>query len=336
MSISVKRLAYPVVALLVVLSGLACAPGAAETPKYPTKPVDLIVPWAPGGGADQSARMVAAYASKKWGVPVNVLNVTGASGVTGMLQALNAAPDGYTLLMDGNVTSSFMYAVRTDLPLGIDDRTYLVTATADPVYYFANTSTGWKTLKDAVEALRAKPADFAWGAGAYGSTPMFSQVDLFTAAGISMDDIKKSKMVVFSGGNAPSIQACITGDVVMCMGQAPDVPSVLATGKIVVLGNNSPQRTKEYPDTPTTAEAGYPKANLVVWYGISGPKGLPDYVVKAWDTLLKGAPADPDGQAEATKNKKAWWYQSSADYVKYVKAENEKMIPVATALGIRQ
>jgi tripartite-type tricarboxylate transporter receptor subunit TctC len=335
MSVSLKRLAYLVLAISVVLASSACNP-AAEAPKYPTKPIDLIVPWAPGGGADMSARMTAAYASKKFGVPVNVLNVTGASGVTGMLQALNASPDGYTLLMDGNVTSSFMYATRTDLPLKIEDRVYTAMATADPMYFFANANTGWKTLKDAIDALKAKPEGFSWGAGAYGSSPMFTQVDLFTAAGISMDTIKKTKMVVFAAGNAPSIQACITGDVQFATGQAPDVAMVLATGKVVVLGTNAAAKTKEYPNIPTTTDAGFPNAKTIVWYGISGPKGLPANVVTVWDTLLKGAAADPDGIAEATKSKKNWFYLPQKDYLAYVLAEYQKMIPVATDLGIRQ
>jgi len=329
---SMLRFTSLVLFVMVLLS----AAGGAFGQTYPTKPIQLIVPWAPGAGCDLSARVVAPYATKKWGVSVNVLNVTGASGVTGMLQALNARPDGYTLLMDGNVTSSFMFATRTDLPLKIEDRVYAAMATAEPGYFFANTSTGWKKLEDAIQFLKTKPEQFVWGAGAYGSSPMFSQVDLFTAAGVSMDTIKKSKMVVFEQGNAPSMQACVTGDVQFAWGQAPNVPSLLATGRIVVLGVNSPERTKEYPNIPTTKEAGYPDAKMVVWYGISGPKGLPDNVVKAWDTLLKGAASDPDGQDLAAKAKRIWSYASSADYKAYVMKEYEKMIPIATALGLRQ
>jgi len=304
--------------------------------KYPTKPIDIIVPWAPGGGTDMSARVAAAYATKKLGVPVNVVNVTGASGVTGMLQVLKGAPDGYTLLMDGNVTSSFMFAARTDLPLTIEDRTYIARATTDWVYFFANLDTGWKTLEDALKFIRSRPEEFRWGAGAYGSSPMFSQVDLFTAAGIDMEKIKKTKMVVFEKGNAPSLQACVTGDVQFAMGQAADVASMLATKRVRVLAVNAPARTKEYPDVPTAKELGYPDAKMMVWYGISGPKGLPDYVVKTWDDLVRGAMNDPEAQAGATKAKKAWAYLPVAEYKAYVLRELQQTIPIATALGIRK
>ena len=322
--------------LVLVVVVLLSAAGGAFGQTYPTKPIQLIVPWAPGAGCDLSARLVATHATNKWGVSVNVLNVTGASGVTGMLQALNARPDGYTLLMDGNVTSSFMFGSRTDLPLKIEDRVYVSMATAEPGYFFTNTSTGWKKLEDAIQFLKTKPEQFAWGAGAYGSSPMFSQVDLFTAAGVSMDTLKKSKMVIFEKGNAPSMQACVTGDVQFAWGQAPNVEPLLATGRIVVLGVNSPERTKDYPNIPTTKEAGYPDAKMVVWYGISGPKGLPDNVVKVWDTLIKGTASDPDGQALAAKTKRIWSYASSANYKAYVMKEYEKIIPIATALGLRQ
>jgi tripartite-type tricarboxylate transporter receptor subunit TctC len=304
--------------------------------KYPTKPIDIIVPWAPGGGTDMSGRVVGAYATKKLGVSVNVVNVTGASGVTGMMQVLKSKPDGYTFLMDGNVTSSFMFATRTDLPVTIDDRTYIARATTDWVYYFANIDSGWKTLVDAITFLKSKPEEFRWGAGAYGSAPMFSQIDLFTAAGIDMEKIKKTKMVVFEKGNAPSIQACVTVDVQFAMGQAADVASVLATKRIRVLGVNAPERTKEYPDIPTAKEQGYPDAKMTIWYGVSGPKGLPEYVVRTWDDLIRGAMKDPEAQESAAKSKKAWTYLPSAECKAYVLKELQQTIPIATALGIRQ
>jgi tripartite-type tricarboxylate transporter receptor subunit TctC len=81
------------IAVIVLLLTLVGAPAAAQ-PAYPTRPVEIIVAFAPGGGADVAARLVAAYASKKWGQPVNVVNMPGASGITGTLRALGARPDG--------------------------------------------------------------------------------------------------------------------------------------------------------------------------------------------------------------------------------------------------
>lgn len=330
-----KRTVCAALVAIFILAGAGWTQEKKSVP-YPTKPIDLIVPWAPGGGTDMSARVVAAYGTKKLGVPVNVVNVTGASGITGMMQVLKARPDGNTMLMDGNVTSSFMFATRTDLPMKIEDRTYIARATTDYVYFFANTDTGWKTLEDAMKALRSRPEEFRWGAGAYGSSPMFSQVNLFIAAGVDMDKIKKTKMVVFEKGNAPALQACVTGDVQFAMGQAADVESMLATKRTRVLAVNAPERTKEFPDVPTAKELGYPEAKMVIWYGVSGPKGLPDYVIKKWDDLIKGAMSDPEAQAAATKARKAFAYLPAAEYKAYALEEYQQIIPVAVALGIRK
>ena len=304
--------------------------------KYPTRPVDLIVPWAPGGGADMSARLVAPYAAKKLGVPVNVVNVSGASGVTGMLQGLKVTPDGYALLYDGPSTSSMMFGTRTDLPLKLEDRIFINRTTTDNWYFFCNKKTGWKTLEDALQFIRSKPEEFRWGAGAYGGSPMFAQTNLFTAAGIGMDKIKRTRMVVFEKGNAPSMQACITGDVQFAVGMRPDVGNLLATGRVTILASNGPERTKEHADIPTTKELGYPQANLVTWFGISGPKGLPDYVVKTWDDLVRGAMSDPEAQAAANKALKTWAHLPPGEFKTFVLKEYEQIITAATALGIRK
>ncbi len=304
--------------------------------KYPTKPVDLIVAWAPGGGADMSARVVAPYAAKKFGLPVNVVNVSGASGVTGMLQALRAAPDGYTMFYDNNTTSSMMFATRPDLPLKLEDRTFIARTMTDYWYFFCNVKTGWKTLEDALQVIRSRPEEFTWAAGAYGSAPMFALVNLFTAAGISVDRIKKTRMVVFEKGLAPSMQACITGDVQFTGGTRADVATMVSTGRVRVLATNAPERTKEYPDIPTTKELGYPKADFMSWFGICGPKGLPDSLVRTWDELMRGAMSDSEAQAAATKALKTWNYLPPTEFKAAVLKEHDQIISIATALGIRK
>ena len=116
-----KLLKHFVLAALVFVL-LPAGPGW-SAPAYPVKPIDLIVPWAPGASTDISARLVASYASKKLGQPINVINLPGASGITGMMQALKAKPDGYTFLMEGNVTSSFMFGTPGRIGSGFREKT---------------------------------------------------------------------------------------------------------------------------------------------------------------------------------------------------------------------
>jgi len=334
-----RKLKKELLAVILVLAILCPASGLAQSRKevkYPNKPIDLIVPYAPGAGTDLSARMVAVYVSKKFGVPVNVVNVTGASGVTGMLQVLRGAPDGYTMMMEGSSTSSFMFAARTDLPMKLEDRTFVASTMADYWYFFVNNDTGWKALPEVIQFIKTKPAEFRWGAGAFAAIPMFAEIDLFLAAGVDIPTIKKTRMVVFEKGNAPSVQAVITGDVQFAGGSTSEVASVLATKRVRVLGVNAPERVKAYPDIPTAKELGYPKADIAYWHGLSGPKGLPEYVVKAWHDALKDVMTNPEAQALAAKSFKNWKYIPSEMFKAYVLEEYKKSLAVATGLGFRK
>ena len=319
------------VAFGLILTGCGLAPGAAN--RYPTKPIELVVPAAPGGGADLAARLVAAYASKKWGQPVNVVNMAGASGITGLLQVINAAPDGNTLLMDGNYLSSLLAASRTDMPVSLDQRTYMGRATIDPLYYMTFANSPYQTLKDAMDAAKGSPDSFTWGAGQFGSSPMFAQLKLFKAAGVPID---QTKMVVFEQGNAPSLQALAGGNVLFGIGTAADVTTFQPTGRVRVLGTSAPERTKEFPEVPTALEQGYPGADFLLWYSVSGPPKLPDNVVQAWEKLLSEGANDPALLDEVAKAKRIISYIPGAEVRTYVDNEYNALLPLARETGIRK
>ena len=314
-----------------ILTGCGLAPGAAS--RYPTKPIELVVPAAPGGGADLAARLVAGYASKKWGQPVNVVNMAGASGITGLLQVINAAPDGYTLLLDGNYLSSLLAASRTDMPVSLDQRTYMGRATIDPLYYMTFVNSPYQTLKDAMDTAKGSPDSFTWGAGQFGSSPMFAQLKLFKAAEVPID---RTKMVVFEQGNAPSLQALAGGNVLFGIGTAADVTTFQPTGKVRVLGTSAPERTKEFPEVPTALEQGYAGADFLLWYSVSGPPKLPDNVVQAWEKLLSEGANDPALLDEVAKAKRIISYIPGPEVRKYVDDEYNALLPLARETGIRK
>lgn len=319
------------VALSVALLGCGLVPTTAA--RYPTKPVELIVPFAPGGGQDLSARLAAGYASKKWGQPVNVVNMTGASGMTGLLQVVKAAPDGYTMLTDGNVVSSLLAASRGDMPVSLDERTYMGRISIDPLYYMTFSGSPYQTLKDAMEAAKGNPENFTWGAGAFGSSPMFAQLRLFRAAGLN---VQQTKMVVFEQGNAPSLQALAGGNVLFGIGSAADVATFQPTGKVRVLGTSAPERTKEYPDIPTARELGFQGAEFLLWYSVSGPPKLPDQVIQAWETLLSEGANDPTYLEEAARAKRIISYIPGKEVRKYIDDEFAAFLPLAREAGIRK
>jgi tripartite-type tricarboxylate transporter receptor subunit TctC len=117
------------IALTVLLAVVGMGAGVNAQPAYPTRPIELIVAYSPGGGADVAARLIGGYASKKWNQPVNVVNMPGASGMTGTMRALSAKPDGYTLLLEPHATASMLFAVESDVPFKMDGKTPIALVT---------------------------------------------------------------------------------------------------------------------------------------------------------------------------------------------------------------
>ncbi len=327
-----KRRMVLVAALAFGVMTVLVAAGTSPAAQYPTRPITMIVPYAPGGGSDLSARLIATYAAKKFGKPVNVVNVVGASGITATMQMLGSPPDGYTLMIDGTSNTSFLAASRTDLPFKLEERTWLGRWIGDPMYYMFSASTPFKNLKEAMDFAKAKPAEYAWGAGAQASQSMFHGLSLLNDAGV---DPMKTKMLVFPEGMAPSVQAVLAGTVMEAGAMATDLAKLLPTGKVKVLGVATLERTRQYPDVPTAKEQGFPNATLLSWYGLSGPKGLAAEAVEAWTKLAQDAARDPEFQAMAEKQNKPLSFMGPKEHLDYVLTESKNITALAVRVGLR-
>jgi len=328
-----KKRMVLMVALALGAVALLLTAGSSPAAQYPTRPITMIVPYAAGGGSDLSARLIAVYAAKKFGKPVNVVNVVGASGITATMQMLGASPDGYTLMIDGTSNTSFLAASRTDLPFKLEDRTWLGRWIGDPMYYMYGASTPFKNLKEAMDFAKSKPEDYAWGAGAQGSQSMFHGLSLLDDAGI---DPMKTKMLVFPEGMAPSVQAVLAGTVMHAGAMATDVAKLLPTGKVKVLGVATFERTKQYPDVPTAKEQGFSNSTLLSWYGLSAPKGFAPEAMEAWTKLAQEAAKDVEFQAMAEKQNKPLSFMGPKEHLEYVLSESKNITVLAVKVGLRK
>ena len=243
-----------------------------------------------------------------------------------------AAPDGYTLMIDGTSNTSFLAASRTDLPFKLEDRTWLGRWIGDPMYYMFSASTPFKNLKEAMEYAKAKPTEYSWGAGAHGSQSMFHGLSILEDAGV---DPKQTKMVVFPEGMAPSVQAVLAGTVMEAGAMATDVAKLLPTGKVKVLGVATVERTKQYPDVPTAKEQGFAGSTLLSWYGLSGPKGLAPEAVEAWIKLQQEAAKDQEFLAMADKQQKPLSFMPAKEHMEYVLNEAKRLTALAVKAGLR-
>jgi tripartite-type tricarboxylate transporter receptor subunit TctC len=255
-----------------VLFILAFIAAAAHAQEYPTKPIRIIVPFAPGGVADNSARVVAEPLSLRLGQQVVVENRPGASGNIGTQQVAQSAPDGHTLLLGFDGTMVINPHVFSKVPFDTVADFAAVTKLGDAALILvAHPSAGVRTLGELVQQAKTKP--FSYGTSGTGGTPHLTGELLKQRTGAQLEHVP------YKGGG----QAVV--DVVG--GQIPLVFTAIATaqqyvrgGRLVGLGVPSAKRSSALPDVPTFVESGFAGFDVSSWVGIFAPAKTPAPVVQ--------------------------------------------------------
>ncbi len=315
-------------ALLLVSVGICLGQ---EGALYPRKPVTVIVPYPPGGGADVAARLLSQYFSKKWGKSINVTNVTGGGGLIGAKSALESAPDGYTLLLDTHTSAAMAPAVYEKLPYDWKKRTWIGCIFAVPSFYLVNASSPYRNLSDVAKAVKENPQKFSWGGTGRSGTATFVLGQFFDTIGVKIDE---TNMVELQG-NAPAITALAGGHIHFACGQSREFLPLMSAGKIRALAVVDKDRAKELPEIPTVAEVGYPTLDVKGFNGIVGPEGLPSYVVDKWANGLKEASTDPEFLSLAEKTGANVSYLGPKEYNAFAMKQFERYLNLAMKMGIR-
>ena len=256
-----KRVISVVLAVLVVCSfGVGFAQ---ET--FPSRPITLIVPWAAGGGTDAVARGLATPVSEILGVPVNVTNIVGGSGAIGLAEAMNAKPDGYTLVILP-VELAFMDKIGV-YPFSLDNFETIMLLNSDPAALTVNAKASWNTVEEFVEYGRQNPGALKIGHSGVGLLWHLAAVALEDKAGVEFN------LIPYDGA-APAIKALLGGEIDAVTVSAPEVSSQVLGGELKCLAIMDEERYFLFPETPTMKEAGY---DIVIntFRGLGGPKGIP-------------------------------------------------------------
>jgi tripartite-type tricarboxylate transporter receptor subunit TctC len=317
------------ISIVILLAGMIFggAVSFAGAAAYPSKPITIIVPWAPGSASDFVPRVIGPHLSKRLGVPVNIVNKAGGSGVPATLEAVSAAADGYTVLADCPGTSSIHLAWMKDLPYKVEDRTYMALGVAFPTAFVVRADAPWKTLQDIEQAIRKDPASFRWGGA--GTTQSDFGIFLLKAAlkkkGV---DISKTKTVSFTGG-APAMVALAGGHIDIYFGSRSLSQSYVDAGKVRRIAVARPERSNVFPGLPTAKEQGFPTVLTDFWVGFSGPAGLPPNVVQTWEKHVKEIVNDPVVLPEWEKLGGQPEYMASAEFKKFVLDEANEIKAVS-------
>jgi tripartite-type tricarboxylate transporter receptor subunit TctC len=271
---------------------VSSVPSATTAPKqeqWPTRPITMVVAFAAGGGSDVVGRVQANYLAQDLGQPVEIVNKGGGMQIPGVLAVLNSAPDGYTLLQELNTTSS-LQSMTKDLPYKLEDRTYGPMMAAGPMAIAVGGSSPWNSLKDLVEAVKKDPSSLSWGYLGGTATADLTLMKLLVAGGI---DISKTRAVSFDG-TGPATTALVGGHIMLASDGAANMVSLRKAGNIKVLAVSGDKRVPSLPDVPSAAEAGFPTVDVITWFGVSGPKGMPKSALDKLDASAKKITENPN------------------------------------------
>jgi tripartite-type tricarboxylate transporter receptor subunit TctC len=322
------RLTSTIAALLFVclaLLSLAAVPAAAA---YPDRTVKIIVPFAPGGGTDIIARVLADAMSKDLGQPVIVENKPGAGTIVGTAAAAASAPDGYTLVM-----ATFAHAVNPSIHAKLPYDTFKAFT---PVALVArsfnilvvNPKLPFKSVQDVIAYAKANPGKLNYGSFGIGTSAHLAGELFKSLAQVDLTHVPYK-------GSAPAITDLLGGQIEIMFTTVASVASYIQSGQLRALAVTSTQRSAAFPDLPTIAQAGVPGYAAESWYGLYAPAGTPADVVMQLNRSVATAIGAGVFKKLETNEGLTFAPGTPADFGRYVEGEAARWRDVVKAAHIQ-
>lgn len=314
---------------LVAATIIFAIPVCGSAQNYPDRPIHLIVPYPPGGTTDIIARMLAQKLAAQLGQSVVIDNRSGASSEIGTAAAAKAAPDGYTLLFGPADGLSILPVLKRHTPYNpISDFTPIARVATSPFVYAVSSNLAVSTLTDFVAYAKSHPEQVKFGSPGLGSISDLSVSLLEAEARI------KLLHVSYSGGSPAAVLDLLGGRIDMVSAGPLGIADLVGKARVRLLAQTGPMRHPLVADVPTTAEAGWPKVQVVSWFGFLGPARLPLATIailrKHLDLVMKDA-AVQEALVKIGANVAP---QSPEEFGRFIADENQKWRTVITAAGI--
>lgn len=262
---------------------------------YPTKPVKMLVGYAPGGGSDVSARILAELLSARMGQSVVVENKPGASSIIAIDSVAKSPADGYTLLHTNSDGIAILPAVRKATPYDVNkDFTYISRILEVPLVVAVHPKLGVNTLAELIAHAKANPGKLRYGTSGVGSGPHMATLLFEKSAGVKMVHVPYR-------GSGPAVTDLLGGHIDLSFPAVPPLAPHAEAGKVKLLAVTGNARDPLVPNVPTMAEAGLPSATVVIWYGLLGPAGMPANLVDKLRRETVAALSTPEAQERYKK-----------------------------------
>ncbi|MDX6749012.1 tripartite tricarboxylate transporter substrate binding protein [Geminicoccaceae bacterium 1502E] len=302
------------------------APAAAE---WPERPITMVCPWGAGGGTDATARIVASLLEKELGVPVNVVNRTGGSGVVGHSALATAEPDGYTLGIITVEIGMMHWQGLTDLTW--KDYTPLALFNEDPAGLQVGADAPYDTAQDLLDAIKAagKGEMKASGTG-QGGIWHLALAGMLQSAGMEPDQVQW----VPSQGAAPGLQDLVAGGVEIVPSSVPEAKSLMDAGKVKSLALMADERNPAFPDVPTLKEATGIEWSVGAWRGFAAPAGLPQEISDKLVPILAKIHESADFRDFMNARGFGMVYAAPAEFEKFMAQRDESFGKVMKGLGL--
>lgn len=298
----------------------------ASAPSFPSKQIEIIVPYSAGGGTDQVARALANSAKDKLGKPVVVVNKTGGGGAVGMTAGAQAKNDGYTVTM---ITVELVTLPHLGLAkISNNDFEPVLRVNMDPSAVTVRADAPWKTLKEFIDYAKKNPKKIRVGNSGPGAIWHLAAASLEQKAGIELIHVP------FNGA-APAITALLGGNIEAVTVSPAEVSAQVAAGKLKVLGVMSDQRVKTMPNVQTLKEQGV-DITIGTWRGLAVPKGTSPKVVKTLHDAFKKAMAEKAFTNFMNKTGLGIGYMSSEAYKANLKVESDNFGILINKLGLKK
>ena len=319
------------IVVLLVSAGLAhpqaASTGSAEA--YPNKPVRVMVGYAPGGGVDLAARLVAAALGDLWGNTALVDNRPGAAGAIATEITARATPDGYTLMLCQIASHAITPARAKNLPYDhLKDFAFVSMIGSMPNVFVVHPAVPIKSLAEFIAYAKANPGKLSFGSSGVGASPHLSIELLKSMTGIDIVHVPYK-------GAAPALADVIGGQMQASVGNLPGgLLAAIKSGRVRALGVTTAKRNARVPDVPTFAEAGVAGYDVASWYGICTQAAVPKPILAKLNADLVGVLNSPELRQRLEDQGIDVTPSSPEQFVAHVKAETLKWAKVVRDAGI--
>ena len=319
------RIAHALAALTAAAATLAALPVAAQD--YPSKPISLVVPFGPGSGTDQFARVLAQALGDDLKVPIVVENKGGAAGFIAAQYVAKAAPDGYTLLTTTNTTQSANEHLFKKLPYDpVKDFAPITLVSTGQMLLLVRPDSPYKTLADLIAAAKKAPGKLSFGAGSSSSQ---------VASELLKQMAHVDALYVPYKSNPLALTDLIGGQIDFMFADAPTALPQVQGGKLRALAASGSKRVAAAPDVPTVAEAGVKGYDMSYWFAIYAPAGTPAAIVNKLNQAFAKATTSEGFKNFMAKTSGEVSLSTPEGLAQFQAADSKKWGQVIRAAGIK-